>query len=93
MGESWVQREILTLRRLIFNFLWYGSQIGVFAYGWYALSTWVANRFLMTNTQVVTGYQRQTCWPQQPEILRLDFPRRWSRARLRWLPHPRAHAA
>jgi NADPH oxidase 1 len=35
MGESWIQREIFTLRRLIFNFLWYGSQIGVFAYGWY----------------------------------------------------------
>jgi NADPH oxidase len=36
MGESWVQREILTLRRLIFNFLWYGSQLGVFGYGWYS---------------------------------------------------------
>jgi len=39
MGESWLQREILTPRRLIFNVLWYGTQLFVFAYGWYTQAT------------------------------------------------------
>jgi NADPH oxidase len=37
--ESWFAREFLNLRRLIFNFLWYGAQLGLFAYGWYAQSS------------------------------------------------------
>jgi NADPH oxidase len=37
--ESWFAREFLNLRRLIFNFLWYGAQIGLFAYGWHAQSS------------------------------------------------------
>lgn len=36
MPESWLQREILAPRRLIFNVLWYGTHLGVFAYGWYS---------------------------------------------------------
>jgi len=35
MGESWLHREILTPRRLIFNILWYGTQLFLFGYGWY----------------------------------------------------------
>jgi NADPH oxidase 1 len=33
---GWIEREFLTLRRVIFNFLWYSSQIAVFCYGWYS---------------------------------------------------------
>ncbi|KAF9455105.1 NADPH oxidase isoform 1 [Macrolepiota fuliginosa MF-IS2] len=39
MGESWFHREFLTVRRLIFNFLFYGSHLGLFAYGWYSQET------------------------------------------------------
>ena len=35
MGENWFQREFLTPRRLVFNVLFYGSQIFWFALGWY----------------------------------------------------------
>lgn len=31
--RNWFQRE-LTGRKLIFNFLFYGGQIGLFAFGW-----------------------------------------------------------
>jgi NADPH oxidase len=36
MGESWFRREILTPRRLVFNVIWYGLQLFLFAYGWYS---------------------------------------------------------
>lgn len=36
MGESWVQREFLTPRRLAFNVIFYGIHFGLFAYGWYS---------------------------------------------------------
>jgi NADPH oxidase len=36
MGESFLQREILNPRRLLFNILWYGSHLFVFGYGWYS---------------------------------------------------------
>ncbi|KAI0932076.1 hypothetical protein AcW1_000702 [Taiwanofungus camphoratus] len=39
MGESWFRREFLTPRRLVFNFLFYGLQLGLFAYGWWAQET------------------------------------------------------
>ncbi|KAG8863780.1 hypothetical protein FRB96_007617 [Tulasnella sp. 330] len=32
--SNFVKSEILTTRRLMFNLLWYGSHVGVFAYGW-----------------------------------------------------------
>jgi len=35
MGENWFQREFLTPRRLVFNVLFYGSQIFWFVLGWY----------------------------------------------------------
>lgn len=31
---KFVKSEILAPRRLLFNLLWYGSHLGVFAYGW-----------------------------------------------------------
>ncbi|KZP00841.1 NADPH oxidase [Calocera viscosa TUFC12733] len=37
--QGWVKREFLTLRRAIFNFLWYGTQLFVFAYGWWSQET------------------------------------------------------
>ncbi|EJU01055.1 hypothetical protein DACRYDRAFT_22860 [Dacryopinax primogenitus] len=37
--EGWVKREFLTPSRAIFNFLWYGTQLFVFAYGWYSQET------------------------------------------------------
>jgi len=36
MSESWVKREFLTPRRLIYNIIWYGTHVAVFAYGWYS---------------------------------------------------------
>ncbi len=33
---TWFRAEFLTPRRLLFNVLWYGTHIGVFAYGWYS---------------------------------------------------------
>jgi len=39
MGESWVRRELLTPRRLVFNVLFYGLHFGLFAYGWYSQAT------------------------------------------------------
>ncbi|KZV77452.1 NADPH oxidase [Peniophora sp. CONT] len=39
MPESWVRRELLTPRRLIFNVLFYGTHLFLFAYGWYSQAT------------------------------------------------------
>jgi NADPH oxidase len=39
MGESWFHREFLTAKRLLFNVLFYGLHLGVFAYGWYSQAT------------------------------------------------------
>jgi len=39
MAESWVHRELLTPRRLIFNILWYGIHLFFFAYGWSSQAT------------------------------------------------------
>ncbi|KAF8807327.1 NADPH oxidase isoform 1 [Phlegmacium glaucopus] len=39
MGESWFQREFLVPRRLVFNILFYGTQIALFAYGWHSQAT------------------------------------------------------
>lgn len=39
MGENWVQRELLTPRRLTFNVLFYGSHIFWFAFGWWSQET------------------------------------------------------
>lgn len=36
MGETWIQREFLTPRRLVFNVLFYGIHIFLFAYGWHS---------------------------------------------------------
>jgi len=39
MPESWFHREFLTPRRLVFNILFYGAHLGLFAYGWYSQAT------------------------------------------------------
>lgn len=39
MGESFLQREILNPRRLLFNVLWYGTHLFVFGYGWWSQQT------------------------------------------------------
>lgn len=36
---TWFRAEFLTPRRLLFNVLWYGSHLAVFAYGWYSQAT------------------------------------------------------
>ena len=36
MGENWFQREFLVPRRLVFNVLFYGTHLALFAYGWYS---------------------------------------------------------
>ncbi|KAJ7215704.1 NADPH oxidase isoform 1 [Mycena haematopus] len=36
MAENWFQRELLTPRRLVFNVIFYGLQLFLFAYGWFA---------------------------------------------------------
>lgn len=33
---DYVTREFANPRRIAFNIFWYGSQIGLFAYGWWA---------------------------------------------------------
>lgn len=33
---TWFRAEFLTPRRLLFNFLWYGTHLAVFGYGWYS---------------------------------------------------------
>jgi NADPH oxidase len=35
MAETWFQREFFNGRRLLFNVLFYGSHLALFAYGWY----------------------------------------------------------
>lgn len=45
---AWIRAEFLTPRRLIFNFLWYGFQIGIFAYGWYLMVRFVSYSLLET---------------------------------------------
>jgi NADPH oxidase len=39
MGETWVQRELLTPRKLAFNVFFYGTHLFFFAYGWYSQAT------------------------------------------------------
>jgi NADPH oxidase len=39
MGESWFHKEFLVPRRLVFNILFYGAHLGLFAYGWYSQFT------------------------------------------------------
>ncbi|KAJ7503552.1 NADPH oxidase isoform 1 [Mycena galericulata] len=39
MGETWVQRELLTPRRLLFNAIFYGLHLFLFAYGWFSQET------------------------------------------------------
>lgn len=34
--ESWFRKEFLTLRRLIFNLIFYGLHLFFFGYGWYS---------------------------------------------------------
>ncbi len=41
-----VHRETGKWRRLLFNILWYGSQIGIFAYGWWAQVTYLHSSLL-----------------------------------------------
>lgn len=36
MGESFIQREFLTPRKLAFNVIWYGVHLFLFAYGWWS---------------------------------------------------------
>ncbi|KAJ6553582.1 NADPH oxidase [Mycena vulgaris] len=36
MAENWFQRELLTPRRLIFNVIFYGLHLFLFAYGWFS---------------------------------------------------------
>ncbi|KIL70915.1 hypothetical protein M378DRAFT_499415 [Amanita muscaria Koide BX008] len=39
MTESWIHKELLTPKRLLFNILFYGSHLAIFAYGWYSQQT------------------------------------------------------
>lgn len=39
MGESFIQREFLTPRKLAFNVIWYGVHFFLFAYGWWSQET------------------------------------------------------
>lgn len=33
---KYISREFQNSRRVLFNIFWYGSQLGLFAYGWYS---------------------------------------------------------
>jgi len=39
MPQSWIKRELLTPRRLLWHILWNGLHIGMFAYGWWSQET------------------------------------------------------
>ncbi|OBZ79041.1 hypothetical protein A0H81_01005 [Grifola frondosa] len=39
MGETWLQREFLNPRRLLFNVIFYGVQLFLFGYGWHSQET------------------------------------------------------
>ncbi|EGN93623.1 hypothetical protein SERLA73DRAFT_189353 [Serpula lacrymans var. lacrymans S7.3] len=39
MGETWFQKEFLAPRRLAFNVIFYGLQVGFFSLGWYLQAT------------------------------------------------------
>ncbi|KAJ6577542.1 NADPH oxidase [Mycena capillaripes] len=39
MAENWFQRELLTPRRLVFNLIFYGLHLFLFAYGWFSQET------------------------------------------------------
>ncbi|KAJ7503550.1 NADPH oxidase [Mycena galericulata] len=39
MGETWVRRELLAPRRLLFNAIFYGLHLFLFAYGWFLQET------------------------------------------------------
>ncbi|KAJ7116568.1 NADPH oxidase isoform 1 [Mycena epipterygia] len=39
MTENWFQRELLTPRRLVFNAIFYGLHLFLFAYGWFSQET------------------------------------------------------
>lgn len=39
MGDSWFHKEFLVPRRLAFNLVFYGSQLALFAYGWWSQYT------------------------------------------------------
>jgi hypothetical protein len=45
MDESWFRREFLVPRRLAFNVLFYGIQLGLFAYGWYSQVSFIHQLF------------------------------------------------
>ncbi|KAF8324797.1 ferric reductase NAD binding domain-containing protein [Cantharellus anzutake] len=47
-SKSWLRREILSLRRLAFNVFFYGTHLGLFAYGWY--SQYANERLVALNT-------------------------------------------
>ena len=33
---KYISREFQNSRRVLFNLFWYGSQLGIFAYGWHS---------------------------------------------------------
>ncbi|KAF9244626.1 FAD-binding domain-containing protein [Melanogaster broomeanus] len=39
MAESWFQKEFMNPRRLVFNVIFYGIQVSLFALGWYLQAT------------------------------------------------------
>jgi hypothetical protein len=91
MPETWIQREILAPRRLLFNVIWYGGHLATFAYGWYSqvrLKNAISN---FANPSI--GRQQETCSTQRTQVFGLDISWRWTCPRSRWWPHSLAHAA
>lgn len=90
MGETWFQREFLTPRRLVFNILFYGSQIFWFALGWYLqvrLNIISLRRVLLT-ASLLSGNKPQTCRSEWPQVLGLDISWRRSCPCLHRWSHP-----
>lgn len=91
MSETWIQREILAPRRLIFNIIWYGAQIGTFAYGWYSqVRPGDKHR---NSADFLTGRQPAARSSQCPHIFCLEFSWRWFGPRSRWRPYSLAYVA
>lgn len=81
MGENWFQRELFSARRLLFNILFYGSHLALFAYGWYS-QVWrkvLETRIISTNLTLYPGNEQEAQCPERAWVFRVDLSWCWAR--------------
>lgn len=81
MALAWFRREFLAPRRLVFNVLFYGIQLFLFALGWYLQVHCLP--FSLSPAYPPPGNKQETSVPKCSQVVRMDFQRRWSHPRLR----------